>query len=216
MKKNLRFIAFLLLNAVIITNLAAKAKKEPVTRGIEIPKDKTPENSVVIVFLDGVDSRFEFMQIDPAYPHDKLTFDYNYKYTLPMEPGKGYYLCKSMVDSEGNGGLPCMYDKNYYLKPLNVGPVEHENQFLYKGRFAVPSKPGLYFVYLDLAKDGASYDDIVNGWLAIGNTVEIKDFKYYKMGYIRKGIKQKLQTCAAEYAGTEWEALILKELEEWK
>jgi len=42
----------------------------------------------------------------------------------------------------------------------------------------------------------------------------IEEFK--KSGLMRKGIQKLLQNAIKQYAGTEWEAVLTAELEEWK
>lgn len=169
-------------------------------------EEHTPENSVVLIYLNQGD--YDLVQINPEFPADRFTVNDEAGCTKPLAPGSCYFktIIDDTIEDFAWTGTPCIGDS---LPLVNLNTTQTE-KFTRGRRITVPSKPGLYVYYPQYDIDAIKNSNtIVIGKL----TNDIEEWK--KSSITRNAMRKRLQKCAELYAGTAWEPLIQKYVEEW-
>ena len=175
-------------------------------------QESTPENSVVMIFM-GIQSGMDYdlSQINPNFKPNWIPIDDSRYVTTPMEPGSCYIVNRLTKDLRGYerryGGLPSLTDSLPFAY-LNEKAPKH---FGAGTKILVPDEPGFYiqWLFIDVQK---MKDD---GRIVIGKAADsVDDYKNSAIG--RFYVRGRLKKAAKKYAGTAWEAVINKELEEWQ
>ncbi|MBR1536650.1 MAG: hypothetical protein IJ630_06915 [Treponema sp.] len=173
----------------------------------ELGMEKTPENSVVMIFVSFYGGGLELVQINPAYPAGKASAtDKNGGATEPLIPGACYMIYYPYLEETPWAGIPSI-ENSIGFAYLN----EKQTDKLSLGhRIEVPSKPGLYVYYPKIDIDAIKESNaIVIGKLT--NDME----EWHKIPSYRNRIRKCFEKASKAYRGTAWESLINEYVEEW-
>ena len=82
MKNFLKAITVLAVTAIVCTSCAS-TKVDYLAES----EEKTPENSVVMIFVGLYNGDYNFVQLNPEFEPDWIEFSYARPWTTPMAPG---------------------------------------------------------------------------------------------------------------------------------
>ena len=203
MKSFLKHAVALMLSSVIFLSCAT-TKIDYAAMSQEL----TPENSVVLIYPEPNELDYDLVQINPDYPADRFTVLNDAGCTKPLVPGSCYFKAfnDDMIERDYCAGTPCIADS----MPLSYLNAEQTKKISVGRKIVVPSKPGLYVCYPQYDIDAIQESDAV----VIGKlSNDIEEWK--KSSLVRYVYRKRFQKCAKLYAGTAWEPLIQKYVEEW-
>ena len=173
----------------------------------ELGMEKTPENSVVMIFVSFYGGGLEMVQINPAYPAGKASAtDKNGGATEPLIPGACYMIYYPGLEKTAWAGIPSI-DGSIAFPYLNATQTD---KMTYGRRIEVPAKPGLYVYYPEIDIDAIKESNAI----VIGKLTNDMD-EWHKIPMYRKNIQKCFIKASKAYAGTAWEPLIDEYVEEW-
>ncbi|MCR5289237.1 MAG: hypothetical protein K6E51_04520 [Treponema sp.] len=211
MKNFLKAITVLAATAIVCTSCAS-TKVDYLAES----EEKTPENSVVMIFLWGY-GHYDLAQINPEFDPDLIEITLGKPWTTPMTPGALYFVKELRADTKGTyAGTPCLPGELPFAFLNVVEPGIMTNG----GRLEVPTEPGVHLVtyfnkYSATTEDSESEPKKEPPTIVIGKYPKsMEDLK--TMPYYKKGAVKTIKKAAQYYAGTPWEDAINEKLKEWE